>query len=327
VASAFVTGGSGFIGGHLIRRLVAEGWAVRALARSDRSATAVAEAGAEPVRGDLADPASLREGARGCELAFHAAAEVNDWGKPEEFERSNVQGTKDVIAACRAEGVRRLVHVGTEAALLAGQPLVNVDETAPLRPDSPVLYSSTKAKAEQAVRDANGDGLETVVVRPRFVWGPNDTVLLPSLVEAVRTGRFAWVGGGRHLTSTAHVDNVVEGLFLAATRGAPGGVWFVTDGEPVVFRDMVTKLLATQGVEAPDKSVPSPVARIGAAACETLWRLLPLGGRPPLTRFSVWVSSLECTIDISRARDELGYRPLRTVDDGLDELRAATPSS
>jgi nucleoside-diphosphate-sugar epimerase len=123
------------------------------------------------------------------------------------------------------------------------------------------------------------------------------------------------------------VDNVVEGLFLAATRGAPGGVWFVTDGEPVVFRDMVTKLLATQGVEAPDKSVPSPVARIGAAACETLWRLLPLRGRPPLTRFSVWVSSLECTIDISRARDELGYRPLRTVDDGLDELRAATPSS
>jgi nucleoside-diphosphate-sugar epimerase len=320
VASAFVTGGSGFIGRRLIRRLVAEGYSVRALARSDRSAALVAEAGAEAVRGDLTDAASLREGARGCELAFHAAAEVNDWGDREHFERTNVQGTKYVIAACRAEGVRRLVHVGTEAALMVGQPLVNVDETEPLRPDSPVLYCSTKAKAEQAVRDANGDGLETVVVRPRFVWGPDDTVLLPNLIELVKKGRFSWIGGGGHLTATAHVDNVVEGLWLGATRGAPGGVYFVTDGEPIAFREMVTRMLATAGVDAPDKNVPAPVARAGAAACETLWRLLPLRGHPPITRFAVWVSSLECTIDISRARSELGYEPLQARDEGLAEL-------
>jgi nucleoside-diphosphate-sugar epimerase len=320
VASAFVTGGSGFIGRRLIRRLVAEGWSVRALARSDRSAGLVADAGAEAVRGDLTDAASLREGARGCELAFHAAAEVNDWGDRDHFERTNVQGTNDVIAACRGEGVRRLVHVGTEAALMVGQPLVNVDETAPLRPDSPVLYCSTKAKAEQAVRDANGDGLETVVVRPRFVWGPDDTVLLPNLIEMVKKGRFSWVGGGEHLTATAHVDNVVEGLWLGATRGAPGGVYFITDGDPIPFREMVTRMLASQGVEAPDKNVPAPVARAAATACETLWRFLPLGGHPPITRFAVWVSSLECTIDISRARSELGYQPLRTRDEGLREL-------
>lgn len=320
MASAFVTGGSGFIGRRLISRLVSEGWAVRALARSDRSAGLVTEAGAEPVRGDLTDPPSLREGASGCELAFHAAAAVDDWGDRAHFERTNVQGTKDVIAACRAEGVRRLVHVGTEAALMVGQPLVNVDETAPLRPDSPVLYCSTKAKAEQAVRDANGDGLDTVVVRPRFVWGPDDTVLLPNLVELVKKGRFSWVGGGRQLTATAHVDNVVEGLWLGATRGTPGGVYFVTDGEPIEFREMVTRMLATAGVEAPDRNVPAPVARAGSVACETAWRLLPLRGHPPITRFAVWVSSLECTIEISRARGELGYQPLRTRDEGLAEL-------
>jgi nucleoside-diphosphate-sugar epimerase len=320
VASAFVTGGSGFIGRRLIRRLVAEGWTVRALARSDRSAGLVADAGAEAVRGDLTDAASLREGASGCELAFHAAAQVGDWGTRERFERVNVQGTKDVIAACRGAGVRRLVHVGTEAALLAGQPLVNVDETAPLRPDSPVLYCSTKAKAEQAVRDANADGLETVVVRPRFVWGPDDTVLLPNLIELVKKGRFAWVGGGRQLTATAHVDNVVEGLWLGATRGAPGGVYFVTDGAPVVFRDFITRLLATQGVTPPGRSLPAPVATTLAAAGETAWRLLPLPGRPPLTRLAVWVSALETTIDITRARTELGYTPVRTIEDGLEEL-------
>ena len=93
---------------------------------------------------------------------------------------------------------------------------------APLRPDSPALYSSTKAQAERLVLDANRDGLETVVVRPRFVWGRGDTTLLPTMVELVRSGRFAWVGGGEHLTSITHVDNAVEGLVLGATRGRPG---------------------------------------------------------------------------------------------------------
>jgi nucleoside-diphosphate-sugar epimerase len=205
--TAFVTGGSGFIGGALIERLRREGWEVRALARSERAAERARELGAEPVMGDLDD---LH--VEGCEIAFHAAAKVEDFGDPADFERVNVQGTRNVVAACRAGGVRRLVHVGTEAALMAGQPLVNVDESAPLRPDSPALYPSTKAKAERLVRDANGDGLETVVVRPRFVWGRGDATLLPRIVEMVRSGRFRWVGGGRQLTATTHIDNTVEGL-------------------------------------------------------------------------------------------------------------------
>ena len=318
--TAFVTGGSGFIGGALIERLRREGWDVRALARSERAAERVRERGAEPVSGDLDDRDSLRTGAEGCEVAFHAAAKVEDWGDPGDFERLNVQGTRSVIDACREAGVRRLVHVGTEAALMAGQPLVNVDETAPLRPDSPVLYSSSKAKAEQLVRDANGDGIETVVVRPRFVWGRGDTTLLPALVEMVRSGRFRWVGGGRHLTATTHVDNTVEGLWLGATKAPAGGVYFVTDGEPIVFRDFLTRMLATQGVEVPDKSMPPAVAGGAARAAEAIWRALRRPGNPPLTRFAFWVSSQECTIDISRAERELGYSPVKSREEGLAEL-------
>jgi nucleoside-diphosphate-sugar epimerase len=212
--------------------------------------------------------------------------------------------------------------VGTEAALMAGQPLVNVDEGAPLRPDSPGLYSSSKAKAEQLVRAANGAGLETLVVRPRFVWGRGDTTLLPALVEMVRSGRFRWVGGGRQLTATTHVDNTVEGLWLAAKKGPAGGVYFVTDGEPVVFRDFLTEMLATQGVEIPDKSVPPRAAGAAARTAEAVWRALRRPGNPPLTRFAVWVSSQECTIDISRAERELSYRPVTSREEGLAELRA-----
>jgi nucleoside-diphosphate-sugar epimerase len=323
MAVAFVTGGSGFIGGRLIERLRADGHTVRALARSDRAAARISERGGEPVAGDLNNVDAMRAGAEGCEWAFHAAANLQDWGPPEEFERDNVEGTRNVLRASAQAGVRRFVHVGTEAALLAGRPLVNVDETAPLRPDSPALYSSSKARAEQFVSDANREGFETVVVRPRFVWGRGDTTVLPTIVELVRSGRFAWIGGGRHLTSTTHVDNAVEGLVLGATRGAAGNAYFVSDGEPVVFREFVTELLSTEGVEPPTRSIPASVAGVLASVSETAWRTLSLPGRPPVTRFAYWVSSQECTIRIDKARQQLGYEPVRSRADGLAELRGS----
>jgi nucleoside-diphosphate-sugar epimerase len=319
--SAFVTGGSGFIGGRLIGRLTREGIGVKALARSDSSAAKVEALGAEPVRGDLDDEQAMRAGADGCRYFFHAAAKVEDWGDPAEFERLNVQGTKRALRAAREAGVKRFVHVGTEAALMAGQPLINTDESAPLRPDSKSLYPSTKAKAEQAVRDAASDGFETVVVRPRFVWGPDDTSVLPAIVDMVESGKFRFIGGGGHETSTTHVDNTVEGLILAADKGRPGEAYFVTDGDPIVFKDWIKKLVATRGVEVPEKSVPKPVAGALAAAGETVYKLLgKTDSPPPITRFAVWVSGLECTINDSKARDELGYVPVITRDQGLADL-------
>jgi nucleoside-diphosphate-sugar epimerase len=321
--SAFVTGGSGFVGGRLIERMRGEGMSVRALARSERAAERVRSLGAEPVSGDLGDTAAMRAGAEGCEFAFHAAATLGDWGTRAEFEQGNVLGTANALKACEEAGVSRFVHVGTEAALMAGEPLVEVDETAPLRPDSRVLYSATKALAEQAVLAASREGFETVVVRPRFVWGKGDTSLLPRIAELVRSGRFAWVGGGRHRTSTTHIDNTVEGLLLGAREGRPGNAYFVTDGEPVVFREFLTSLLATQGVSAPSRNVPAPVAGALASVGEALWKVLPLPGQPPMTRFAYWVSSQECTIRIDKAREQLGYAPVKTIPEGLAELRTA----
>ena len=320
--TAFVTGGSGFIGGRLVRRLAGEGHSVRALARSDSAAERVAELGAEPVRGELGDPASLTAGADGAEVAFHLAAHLGEWGPWEDFERGNVVGTRNVLAACEEAGVGRFVHCGTEAALMAGQPLVHVDETAPLRPDSRAPYPATKAKAEQAVRQASREGFETVVLRPRFVWGKGDTTLLPEMIKTVEAGRFAWVGGGANVTETTHVDNVVEGLILAAEKGRGGEAYFVTDGEPVVFREFVTALLRSQGVEPPDRSLPAWTAAPMARVCETAWKLLPLPGEPPMTSFRSWLLTQECTIDISKARSELGYAPIVSHERGLAELSA-----
>lgn len=317
---AYVTGGSGFLGKRLIAALVARGVRVLAMARSDAAAAAVSAAGATPSRGDLADRDAMTAAMRGCDTVFHAAAHVEQHGPLAEFMTINVAGTENALAAARAAGIKRFVHVGTEAVLADGKPIIRADEQRPIadRPAGP--YPFTKGLAEAAVIAANGEGLETVVVRPRFIWGKGDTSVLPQIVEAVQRGRFGWLGGGRYLTSTCHVDNVVEGMLLAVERGKPGAVYFLTDGAPVEFRDFMTRLLATQGVDASGvRDVPRWLARLVAAA--TVWMK-----HPPVTRTALALVGHEVTVDDSKARREIGYRATTTIDAGLAEMARATTS-
>lgn len=311
---AFVTGGSGFVGSRLIPALRARGLEVAALARSDGSAKKVEALGATAVRGDLDDRDALERGMAGCEYVFHAAAHTDQFDPVEVHMRITTKGTENVIAAARAAGVKRLIHVGTEAVLADGKPIVRADETRPLPARAMGAYPLTKGLAEKAVIDANGGGLETVVVRPRFIWGKGDTNLLPEFLEAVKGGKFGWIGGGHYLTSTAHVDNVVEGMLLAAEKGTPGQIYFVTDGEPVEFRDFITKMLATQNVDAGSRNVPRWLARVVVGM--TSWMK-----RPPLTRTAFALMAHEVTVDDTKARRELGYTGKKTIAEGLAEMR------
>ena len=311
---AFVTGGSGFVGGRLISALRARGIEVAALARSDVSAKKVEALGATSVKGDLDDAAALEAGMRGCDIVFHAAAHTDQFDPVDVHMRITARGTENVIAAARAAGVKRVVHVGTEAVLADGKPIVRADETRPLPAKAMGAYPLTKGLAEQAVVAANQAGFETIVVRPRFVWGKGDTNLMPEFIDAVKGGKFGWIGGGHYLTSTTHVDNVVEGLLLAAERGTPGSIYFITDGAPVEFRDFITKLLATQGVDAGNRNLPRWVARTAVAL--TSWMK-----RPPLTKTAFALMAHEVTVDDSKARRELGYVGKKTIDEGLAELR------
>jgi hypothetical protein len=290
----FVTGGSGFVGGHLIEALAKKGHEVHAMARSEGSMATVKGYGATPIRGDLANVPDLRS----FDAVVHAAAFVEEWGTRAQFWEANVEGTSRVLAA----GAKRVVHVGTEAAVFRGQDLVDIDETYPYPEKHRYLYSETKAEAERRALAAGA-----ISIRPRLVWGPRDTSVLPAIVDMAKKGAFAWIDGGERLTSTTHVSNLVQALELALTRGRLGEAYFVADDGTRTLRELLTALARTEGVELPGRSLPSFVMRPLAFTVEGLWKLF--GARPPLTRFAIDMMSATVTVRTDKARRELGYRP------------------
>ncbi len=318
----FVTGGSGFVGRALLEALQARRISVVALARSDAAAAACAGRGARVVRGDLESVDGMAEAMVGCDVVFHCAAHVAGWDPPAVFQRVNVDGTANVIAAARRAKVGRLVHVSSEAVLADGAPIVDADEQRPIPAHPLALYPASKSAAEQLVRAAASD-LHTVIVRPRFIWGAGDTSLLPQLLVAVSQGRFRWISGGRYKTSTCHVRNVVEGLMLAAERGARGQAYFLTDGAPVELRGFLRDLMATQGFDAGDRSVPRALATVAAHAGEALGRLRGYRWRPPITMMALRLLGEEVTVVDARARAELGYVGQVSLSEGLAEMRSA----
>jgi nucleoside-diphosphate-sugar epimerase len=316
----FLTGGSGYLGRNLIRHFVADGREVLALVRSSAAAEVVRGLGAVPIAGTLADP-QLPQAMAGCEALVHAAAHTSHGPETPDHVAVNVEGTRAVLAAARESGVKRAVHVSTESVLLDGRPLIDADECRPFPRRFPGAYSRTKAEAERIALASARGGLDVMAVRPRFVWGRDDTTALPILIKAARSGQMAWIDGGHYLTSATHVANACHGIDLALRHGRSGEAYFVTDGPPIAFRDLVSQILETQGIAAPAKEVPSWLVQAVARMGEGLNRLSGGRIRPPVSRQDLATMAAEVTLDIAKARRELGYAPLVSVEQGLAELR------
>lgn len=316
----FVTGASGFVGGHFAEAM-SSAHEVWAMARSDASAKKVEAYGARAIRADL-DTVSAKD-LEGCDAVVHAAAFVEEWGTREMFWRANVLGTQAMLDAARAAGVRRFLHVGTEAALFDGHDLVGIDETTPYPAAQKYLYSETKAEAERRVLAANAATFTTMSIRPRFVWGPRDTSVLPAVLRMAKAGSWTWLDGGKHMTSTTHVKNLVRALELALTKGSGGEAYFVADDGERTIKSFLSALAATQGVALPERSMPGGVARFLARAVEGTWRLFRIRKTPPMTRFAIDMMSSSVTVNDSLARKELGYSPIIDVESGLRDLKAS----
>ncbi len=321
----FLTGGSGFVGRHLLRRLRAEGHELVALVRSPAAAEAVLREGAHPWRGDLDDLRCVERTLDKCGAVVHAAAHLKFWGPWSQFEAANVGLTRALLGAARSAGVTNFVHVGAASVVMRTRgPMLEVDESAPLV-DAPWLpYSTTKARAESAVLRAATSGFRTVSLRPPFIWGPGDAVDR-DLGAAIRRRRFGWFNAGRFPYSTCHVANLAEAVVLALRGDVSGEALFVSDGEPVELRTFLGRRLAAAGLPVTRASVPTAAAWAMAGTLEFAWRALRLETEPPMVRETVRLMGYPFTVNLGRARERLGYVPVVRIDHGLDQLVATKP--
>jgi nucleoside-diphosphate-sugar epimerase len=314
----FITGASGFVGGAAAREFVSKGHDVRAMSRSQKSDAAINAMHATPVRCDLENvtPAHIDN----AEAVVHCAAFVEQWGPKQAWKRYNVDGTAAMLAAAKAAGVKRFIHISTESVLWRGQSLNDADETYPLALNSPYPYSWTKAQAEVLVNQANTPEFQTIILRPRFIWGPGDTTLLPLIKHMAKTGGWMWVNHGRAQTSTTHIANLVRAIELALSQGKGGEAYFILDDGVRSMHDIISGLAASQGVTLPERSISSGVADFLGAACEFIWGALALKSDPPLTRFSAMIMSRDSVLNDAKARREMGYAPVISVAEGLRQL-------
>lgn len=271
------------------RQLVVKGHRVSAMSRSETSDAKIAALGATPVRCDLESiaPAHLAD----VDAVIHAAAFVEAWGPKDAWFKGYVLGTQAVLDAARGAGVKRFIHIGTEAAIVHGQHIHGADESYALAPNSPYPYCATKAQAEMRVCEANAPGFTTIALRPRFIWGPGDTTLLPVIEAMAKAGKWTWIDGGKAMKSTIHIDNLVHAIELALTKGEGGEAYFILDEGDVSMREMITGMAASKGLQLPDKSIPSWLADGLGAVSEGVWQLFGLMGEPPLTRHAAMVMS------------------------------------
>jgi len=328
-----VTGGGGFVGAALCRRLRDLGHDVTAVGRRPH-----AELSAEGIRTviqDLAAPqaeAGLAAVFSGAQCVFHTAAHVKMWGPREAFVQGNVIATQNVIAACRAAGVAKLVFTSSPSVVATNHDLRGIDESQPYPQRYKAFYPETKAAAERAVLDAHGHDLTTIVLRPHLIFGPGDTNLVPTILKRARAGRLVQVGTGTNLVDLTFIDDCVAAHVLAAealdARPTAGGrAYFISQGTPVRLWEWIGRVLALHGLPPVRRRLSAATARTLATAVEGVWRTFGLASDPPLTRFLAEEMATDHYFDISAARRELGFDPSCTVWEATERSFVPRPES
>ena len=321
---ALVTGGGGFIGRAVIKRLLEAGWKVRSLARGRY--LDLLEMGVEARQGDVSDFPAVASAAAGCDAVFHVAGKVGLWGTYPEFRKANVLGTENVVRACRERGVKRLVFTGSPSVVFDGTDIEGVDERAPYPKRFDSLYSRTKAEAERIVLAADSPELSTVSLRPHLVWGPGENHIVSRILAQGRAGVLKRIGDFDKTVDTTYIDDAAEAHLLAAEAlsagKARGKAYFISSGDPRPLWSIVNGMLAAAGLPPVEARVPYRVATGAAWLSEGFYRALGIKEEPRLTRFLVHQLTTAHWFDISAARRDLGYAPKVTIEEGLARLSA-----
>lgn len=352
VQHAFVTGAGGFLGKVICLRLLAAGIKVTGFARGHYPE--LEALGVVMLQGDLVNKDLLQQAMQGCDIVFHVASKAGVWGDRDSYFCPNVKGAANVIAACKALKIDKLVYTSTPSVTFAGQDESGIDESTPYATRFLNHYAHSKAIAEKMMLDANQVGdmplenpdvtqvssqvttqatasyaLKTVALRPHLIWGPGDPHLVPRVLSRGRLGKLKLVGREDKLVDTIYIDNAAYAHVLAALElcqakpKCQGKAYFLSNDEPITMAKMLNLILACDALPPVTKRVPQSVAYVAGAVLETVYFLLKKQEEPMMTRFVARQLSCSHYFDISAAKRDLGYRALVSINQGMARLKVS----
>lgn len=322
---ALVIGGGGFVGEAVVRQLLGRGLKVAVVGR--RPYPALGALGVNLLQGDIRDADFLLKALQGYDTVFHVAAKAGIWGRRNDFEAINIEGARNVISGCLANRVATLVYTSTPSVVFNRRDLCGADETISYPARYLCYYAATKAIAEQLVLAADSPVLKTCALRPHLVWGPGDPHLVPRLLARGRRRLLKQVGDGRNLVDITYVDNAAHAHLLAADNlehsgSAAGQAYFISDGLPVNLWDWINQLFERTGMPPISKKVSYHAAFMAGAFLEGVYTCLGIEKEPIMTRFLAEQLARSHWFSVEKARNDLGYAPLVSSEEGLERLLA-----
>lgn len=317
-----VTGATGFLGFRLLKYLKQRDYQPFATGRNPEMIEAIRHLDIPVKPGSIQDSDFVQQLVQGMDAVVHTAGLSSPWGTYETFYQTNVIGTRQVVDACLAAGVPRLVHISTPSIYVANRDCVNVRESDPLPEHFANAYAETKYLAEKEVLRGQEAGLETVMLRPRALIGEGDTVIVPRLLRAQREGRLRIIGRGNNEVDMTAVENVCYAieLGLKAQGEALGEAYNITNGKPVKLWETLAEVFSRLDLKLSQQKLPFVVAYTLAGALEIAAKAQPGQPEPTLTRYSVVMLARSQTLNIDKARRLLGYEPQQSTAEAMEEF-------
>jgi len=327
-----VTGGCGFIGSHLVRKLLQLGYRVRILDKVKQNSEQLPNGLESFVYGDIRNLEDCLLACNDVDCVFHMATMTELWGPPHLYQEVNVGGTENIIKACKQCNVAQLIYTSSSSVVMDGQDCQDGDETMSYPTRHLDTFSYSVCRAEQKIIAANGnktkDGLHrllTCVLRPHFVFGPGDSHFMAQIIQKAKHGQLTHIiGEGHNLGDFTYIDNVVYAHVLASSKlssctAAQGQVYFVTNGEPIMFWSFIIKTMTMLGYSTPTKHISFNVAYVVACLMEFFYWLTGwlFGWKPVITRYMVVTMGCHQYFSHAKATQDLGYRPIVTLDEGI----------
>ncbi len=320
MTKVIVTGATGFLGFHLAKRLKTLGFDVIGLGRNKEKGAKLSKLGINFISIDLSDKEDLDKIFKGVDYVFHCAAKSSIWGDYKSFYRANVEGTKNVADLCLKNNIKRLIYVSSPSIYFDFKDKLNIKEAEYPTRHPANNYIKTKIMAENVIDSAFNDRLDVITIRPRGIYGSGDSAILPRLLKANREKFIPKTRKHDILIDITHVENVVEAMILAmnAPKKYSGEKYNITNDENIYLYKTLENIINEKGEKFNLKYIPYKLIFLLVSIMELFYKIL-LNKEPVFTKYSLGILSFNQTLDISKAKDNLGYKPIISIEEGLKE--------